>query len=263
MSTLNSPIEILKLLEKSNCRECGEKTCLAFAGAVFKGWKRLEECPRLDPEVAQRFTGTERNIEDEGQAALEALKKKTSQIDLSKAAERVGGQYKDGRLTLKMLGKNFSVDNDGNLYAEIHINPWVAAPFLDYVLNCKGVQPSGNWASFRELNGGREQYPLFIKRCEEPMKKVADESTELFDHMVHVFDGKKVAEQFQSDVSVVLHFLPLVPAMVCYWSPEDGMESSLNVFFDEAAHQNLSLGSIYSLGAGFARMIQKAALRHM
>ncbi|MBW1753989.1 MAG: Fe-S cluster protein, partial [Deltaproteobacteria bacterium] len=28
-------MEIFRHLDKSNCRECREKTCLAFAGAVF------------------------------------------------------------------------------------------------------------------------------------------------------------------------------------------------------------------------------------
>jgi ArsR family metal-binding transcriptional regulator len=32
-------MEIYKLLNGSNCRECNEKTCLAFAVAVFKGKK--------------------------------------------------------------------------------------------------------------------------------------------------------------------------------------------------------------------------------
>jgi len=265
-AVLNNPMEILKLLDKSNCRECGEKTCLAFAGAVCRGWRNLDECPRLEPKVVERFTGETQDVQDvreNRQRDLEGLKKRVAQIDLTSTAERVGGHFSNGKLTVKILGKDFSVDTDGNLYSQIHINPWVAAPFLDYLLRNKGIDPSGNWVSFRELEGGRAQYPLFQKRCEEPMKRVADGSVDLFDDMVHVFDGKKVERQFQSDVSVVLHFLPKVPVMVCYWSPEDGMASTLNVFFDETADQNLSIGSIFSLGAGFAQMIQKVALRHM
>ena len=42
MSQLTNPMEIFKLLDKSNCRECREATCLAFAAAVFKGQKQLE-----------------------------------------------------------------------------------------------------------------------------------------------------------------------------------------------------------------------------
>jgi Na+-translocating ferredoxin:NAD+ oxidoreductase RNF subunit RnfB len=49
--------EIFRLLEKSNCGNCGEKTCLAFAGAVFKGQRRLDECPRLDRSVIEWFSG--------------------------------------------------------------------------------------------------------------------------------------------------------------------------------------------------------------
>ena len=35
MSHINNPMEIFKLLNGSNCRECNEKICLAFAVAVF------------------------------------------------------------------------------------------------------------------------------------------------------------------------------------------------------------------------------------
>ena len=60
----------------------------------------------------------------------------------------------------------------------------------------------------------------------------------------------------------MLHPLPKVPAMICYWRPEDGMESSLDIYFDETADQNLDVGSVFSLGAGLTRMFHKPALRH-
>ncbi len=49
-------MEIFQLLDKSNCRECGEKTCLAFAGSVFQGKRKIEECPKLDRETIERFS---------------------------------------------------------------------------------------------------------------------------------------------------------------------------------------------------------------
>ena len=161
-----------------------------------------------------------------------------------------------------MLGKDFSVDTRGNLSADIHINPWVAVPFLSYILYGKGLPVSGNWVSFRELKDGQERYALFQKRCEQSMKQVADTYTDLFDDLVHIFSGKQVEKQFQSDISVVLHPLPAVPIMICYWQPEDGLESSLNVFFDETADKNLDVGSVFSLGVGLAQMFGKLSLRH-
>ena len=258
-------MEIFQLLDKSNCRECGEKTCLAFAGAVFQGKRKSEECPKLDREIIERFSGGDQNQNhgfQEGADYLEELKNEIAAADLAEAAEKVGAKFSNGKLTLKVLGKDFSVDKKGNLSADIHINPWVAVPFLNHVLYGKGLPVSGNWVSFRELKDGKERYPLFQKRCEHAMKRVADIYTDLFDDMVHIFSGKQVEKQFKSDISVVLHPLPAVPVMICYWLPEDGLESNLNVFFDETADKNLDVSSVFSLGVGLAQMFGKIALRH-
>jgi len=45
MSEFANAMEVFKLLDKSNCRKCNEKTCLAFASKVFLGTKPLELCP--------------------------------------------------------------------------------------------------------------------------------------------------------------------------------------------------------------------------
>lgn len=265
MAQPKSAFEIFRLLEKSNCRECGEKTCLAFAGAVFLGQRKIHECPKLNLEAVECFAGEpdKRNTHEQNPGDhLEKLKAEIAHLDLAEAAERVGAVFSGDKLTLKVLGKDLSVDANGNLTTEIHINPWVAVPFLKYILHGKGLPASGKWVSFRELRGGRERYPLFQKRCEEPMKKVADVYTPLFDDIVHIFSGRQVDKQFESDISVVLHPLPRVPVMICYWSPEEGLDSSLHIFFDETADRNLDIGSVFTLGTGLAQMFTKIALRH-
>ena len=265
MAKPKNAFEIFRFLDKSNCGKCGEKTCLAFAGAVFLGQKRIHECPTLSQDVCVMFAGKpeDKNAQETNpENRLEKLKAEVAHLDLAKAADRVGAVYSGNKLTLKVLGKDFSVDEKGNLTTEIHINPWVAAPFLSYILYGQGLPPAGKWVPYRELRGGRDGYPLFQKRCEEPMKRVADLYPQLFDDIVHVFGGKKVDKQFESDISVVLYPLPKVPVMICYWLPEDGLDSSLHVFFDETADRNLDLGSVYSLGTGLAQMFTKIALRH-
>ena len=84
----------------------------------------------------------------------------------------------------------------------------------------------------------------------------------LFDDLVHIFSARQVEKQFESDISVVLHPLPKVPLMICYWQPEDGLESSLNVFFDETADKNLNADAVFTLGVGLAQMFTKLSLRH-
>lgn len=46
--------DILDFLPKTNCRDCGLPTCFAFAVALLKGQKRLQDCsPLSKPESAE------------------------------------------------------------------------------------------------------------------------------------------------------------------------------------------------------------------
>ena len=42
---------ILKLLPKTNCRECGQPTCMVFATQVAEGGRGPEDCPLLSQEA--------------------------------------------------------------------------------------------------------------------------------------------------------------------------------------------------------------------
>jgi CO dehydrogenase/acetyl-CoA synthase gamma subunit (corrinoid Fe-S protein) len=48
-------IEILKLLPRTNCRECGEPTCMVFAARMSEGVKEPLDCPPLESENEQRI----------------------------------------------------------------------------------------------------------------------------------------------------------------------------------------------------------------
>ncbi len=48
-------MEVLKELPRTNCKECGEPTCMVFATKLLKRERKLEECkPLLNEEYAQR-----------------------------------------------------------------------------------------------------------------------------------------------------------------------------------------------------------------
>lgn len=50
-----SGLDIYKLLPKTNCRECGFATCLAFAMQLAKKAVVIDKCPHLSPEVKERL----------------------------------------------------------------------------------------------------------------------------------------------------------------------------------------------------------------
>jgi ArsR family metal-binding transcriptional regulator len=48
------PLELYRLLPKTNCKDCGAETCFAFALRLAAGQAQLEKCPHLfqDPGLA-------------------------------------------------------------------------------------------------------------------------------------------------------------------------------------------------------------------
>jgi ArsR family metal-binding transcriptional regulator len=49
-------LDIWALLPQTNCKQCGEATCMAFAAALLKRDKNVSECPLLasDPVFIER-----------------------------------------------------------------------------------------------------------------------------------------------------------------------------------------------------------------
>jgi ArsR family metal-binding transcriptional regulator len=48
-------LEILKLLPRTNCRQCGEPTCMVFAARATEGVKGASDCPPLTGEARKRL----------------------------------------------------------------------------------------------------------------------------------------------------------------------------------------------------------------
>jgi hypothetical protein len=265
MIQLSNAMEIFKVLPRTNCRDCRVATCLAFAAAVFKGDQRLENCPHVDRAVLDTITvqnSDSRTLEREEQQALVELRGRVESVDLGSSAERLGATFANGTLTIKLLGKDFHVDSRGNVTSDCHVHGWLTVPLLNYVIMCAGKDVSGEWIPFRELKNGAMWAPLFGQRCEKPLRRVADTHTDLFEHMVHIFSAKPAPNAFDSDVAVVLHPLPRVPMLICYWKPDGTMDSSLNVFFDSTAEDNLIVDSLYRVTAGLVIMFEKIAITH-
>lgn len=57
-------MEILRELPRTNCKECGEPTCMAFATKLLKKDKTLADCkPLFTAELAQSRNNLERILQ--------------------------------------------------------------------------------------------------------------------------------------------------------------------------------------------------------
>jgi len=265
MSRLRTPLEVYKLLPRSNCGECPPRTCMAFAAAVIKQEAQLSGCPRLDKKIISEYSGKidrQVNLESVQQEQLKKLQKKIRTIELPSRVECLCGRVNDSSLVISCLGRDFEVDAQGTVRSQCHTHAWFSLPLLDYVVNCTGAEVTGNWVPLRELPSGQTWSRLFEQRCEKPLKQIADRHAALFEDLISMFSAVSSFNDFNADISVVLYPLPRVPILICYWKPEEDMESKLHVFFDESAEKNLPIDSLFTLGTGIAMMLQKIMLKH-
>lgn len=266
MTAFNAAMDVFKLLPKTNCKQCNKPTCLAFAAAVFQGNRPLSDCPFIAPELLERFADAAPEKPDKLEVQFEKemarLKQEIQQVDLAHRAQILGAAFHRDRLTLKILGKDFSVDRRGEIFTDIHVNPWIAPPVFAYILTGKGLEPTGNWVPFRELPTAGDWVRFFDHRCVGALKQVADANPGFFEDIIELFNGRPVENHYQADVALTISPLPRLPMLLCYNRPEDGLDSDFNLFFDTTADQNLPIESIYGLTTGLATMLKKLADNH-
>lgn len=265
MTQFKNVMEVFALLTKDNCQQCNEKTCMAFAAAVFLGKRPLAECPFVPGDALGKYGVQERKqnvYQEDLEKGVARLREELEKLDLKERAKQIGASWDKGMLSLKIMGKDFSMDQQGKLSTMIHVNSWVLISALSYVIQCKGLPVKQNWVPLRELPGGKDWYRLFGQQCEKPLKKLADTFPDLFEDLVQIFGGQRVQGAFDADIAVILWPLPLVPILICYWLPEEGMASKLNLFFDSSGGDNLGIEGLHLLGSGITKMFEKLAHHH-
>lgn len=263
---MNNPYDIYKLLDKSNCRRCLLPSCLAFSVAVIQGEKKLQDCPLLGEEVLKVNGGNEKTrqtLEDDQQNIIETLKKEISTIDLSKAAERLSVPFRNGKIGINCLGKDFWIGPSGELSSECHANHWIYLPLLHYILYGKGTKSFGEWVNYGGLQGAtkaRAQY--FSHRCEEPLRQLADAHSELLFEILPLFGAQKKEGITNADHSLAIIPLPNIPLIINYWEPEDDFPSQLTLLFDASTTDNLDLDSLYLISRGLVEMFRELIVKH-
>lgn len=116
-------LEVFKILPQTNCGDCGQSTCPAFATRVVKEGKALENCPHLAP-TAQEVART------------------------IKAQQRAGLAY----LTISYFNQPVQVFKDQvRCPPEMQEDPWDAILLYNYIASQGQQPPTGQWIAFQSL----------------------------------------------------------------------------------------------------------------
>lgn len=268
-------LEVLKLLPRTNCRECGAPTCFAFANEVALGRRMATACPYIEGRVVeeiQEFAYVDNGPpnDDEQDKKLDELTRQVRQVDFTSVASRLGARVVEDGLAFRCLGIEFVIDKQGRLRSRCHANFWVLLPLLDTIVRADGATAdrsitdrlSPEWVKVDELRNVISSSDFFTTTFEESLRKIAERDLQALTDVLEVFGGQLGDYGFGADLSVVIRPQPKVPLLLCYWKPEPGFESKLCIYFDRTAEEHLSIEGIYILMTGLVEMLKKICARH-
>ncbi len=255
-------IEVYKRLPGTNCGECPEKTCMAFALSIVKGSAEVENCPHIDPAVA----GELRNAKgvDWREGLIESLRKEVSGLDFSRCAEGLGAELVGGAMKIRCLGMDFLVSPDGEITTKGYINPWIKILLLHYIRTGGRGEPSGEWVSFSTLKAGLVKASSFQRDCEEPMRRLLDDDLPAAAAVLARLGAEEAGSE-SADHAWRLQALPKVPVLIQYWKEEEDLDlmgaSSCRILFDRSADRFLDVESLVFLIEGLVNIASHALRR--
>ncbi len=113
---------------------------------------------------------------------------------------------------------------------------------------------SGKWVDFSELKGGFVKVSTFQRECEEPLRRLFDESPEGVARVLARLGAAQV-EGYSADLSWTLDLLPRVRALILYRRGDDEFPSSIKVLFDRMTTEFIDVESLVFLSEGLVHTI--------
>jgi hypothetical protein len=267
------PLSVIDLyrdiLPRTNCRDCGFPTCLAFASMVVSEKLPLGRCPHLAPEVvaaaqreldAQHAAGqwTRRDV---AQDALLWARRRASSMDLADAARRVGGDL-EGEGARRALRLPYFGGWVRILPDRIENHRGEPLERLEQVLIYNhlaqgGVRlPTGRWRAFHELPNTVSKVKSMRAHVEAPLAERFQGRREMLRSAARAMGGEAYAAGGHSaDEACRFDALPRVPVLLLFWEgePAEDLAAEVKLLFDETVGEHLDIESILFLGERICR----------
>lgn len=248
-------IELYKKLPKKNCGRCSQKACMPFALSVIKGDADLADCPLLtEGEIGNLEHSITRS--DWQEELIQSLRLKIRDVDLSAITEDLGGDYRDGRLFMNCLGREFEIFPGGDIRSQGHMTQWIRILLLHYINTHGKAGLSGKWVSFSELRSGMVKASSFLREAEDPIKELFEVSREKVSASITRL-GAKQSGDFPTPHAWILFLLPRVPVVILYWPKEDEFPAKVKILFDQTADKFLDVESLMFLLEGLVKNIER------
>lgn len=259
------------VLPKTNCRDCGFLTCLAFAGMVVSEKHPLKNCPHLEKAVVEKC-----NIELEEQYkagkwlkrdmaddALAWAKERLASMEIKDLPDRIGGELHtmDGETVLVLpyfnsavlISKTAITKKDGSA-----LTRWEQVFLYNHLAQGGSSMPTGQWRGLVEFPNTMSKIKSMVDKVEMPMVEAFKGKAEKLKAAAEKIGAKEVPkDQHSSDLSLIFSPLPKVPIMLMFTDEDrkDGFSGSVKLLFDETITTHLDIESIMFLSERLKQML--------
>ena len=253
-----TPMHLYKLTPRTNCRECGFETCLAFATQVIVGQGDVDLCPYLDHEAVQPLRAQLADqhaagigVRREGfEKALQFLRGEIRKWNFREVAQSLGAEYSepDGTPALRFTYFDRAVavtyedivsDSDESL------SPYDKILLYNYVIG-GAVDPSGTWVGMETLPNSVSKVKSLRGHCEAPLaQKYAGRLSRLPELIVGIGREIELREE-QVDFAAEFQILPRLGIRVLWWDEDEseGFSARVKFLFDRKVLETLDLESL-------------------
>jgi len=162
----------------------------------------------------------------------------TYDVALSKAWAELENLTQEKNHTVRFLDDEYSINLEKKSVLSLSRNVPAKTPVSILILHylsrrLKGLpQPTGEWISFRQLDGGQVYYSVFRKRVLEPIIRKYGENPKGF--VSELTKRFKAKQDSQADASVVLDVFDGIPILITLWRGDEEFSPEANVLFDRS-----------------------------
>lgn len=263
------------ILPKTNCKDCGFPTCIAFAGMVVSEKHPLKNCPHLDKDVVEKCNVELNQQYKEGKwlkkdmadDALAWAKERSASMEIEDLPGRIGGKLETtGDKTLLHLpyfntavtiSKKGIFKKDGS-----SLTRWEQVFIYNHMAQGGSRMPTGNWKGLVEFPNTVSKIKSMIDNVETPLiEAFKGKSAKLSAAAVKIGGKEQAKDQHTADVSIYFNPLPKVPVMLMFWDEDlaDGFSAKVKFLFDETITQHLDIESILFLSERLKQMLCEKA----
>jgi len=253
-----SPLDLYKFTPRTNCGECGQNTCLAFATQVIAGQEDIDACPYLDEQQVQTLRDRLKEQLRSGigvsresfEKTMEFLYEEVKKCDFRVTAESLGAEIEESADRSALILPYFSdlilvTRFDIKNLSGCELSSWEKIFIFNYVIG-GATEPSGIWVGMESLPNSVSKVKSLKAHCEEPLSRLLSGKVHLFSQAIVPWGREVSLKDHGVDFAAEFPVFPKLAIRVLFWDEikDEGYACQVKFLFDSRVLQVLDLESL-------------------